>query len=133
MIEVGVLDKRLCSLAEDYITNQYYRVGSRSYAWEGEGDYSSDDLNVETGELPPSDVDSCSWWEVVSSKILSSEIDERNDKTGEYCIKVDAWIAVYSGNDDEEVDETIAPDIRTIYVQIDRDEEGDYHVVGTEE
>ncbi|MBD2415859.1 hypothetical protein H6H01_35135 [Nostoc calcicola FACHB-3891] len=115
------------------MTEQYCRVGSCSYAWDGGGDYTSDDLNVETGECPPSDADSYSWWEVVSCEILSSEINERNDETGEYCIEVDALVAVDSGNEDEEVDESITPGLRKIYVQIDRDEEGDFCVVGTEE
>jgi hypothetical protein len=39
------LDKQLCSLAENYIENSYYRVGNRSYAWTEENDYSSDEEN----------------------------------------------------------------------------------------
>ncbi|MCC5619143.1 hypothetical protein LC605_29490 [Nostoc sp. CHAB 5836] len=66
-------------------------------------------------------------------KIESSEIDDRNDETGEYFVTVKAWVAVSSGDEEEEVDKSVAPDLRTIYVQLDRDEEGDFCVVGTEE
>ncbi|WP_100901755.1 hypothetical protein [Nostoc flagelliforme] len=123
------LNKQLCSLAENYIENSYYRIGNRSYAWE-EKDYRSDDLDgdIVCGECPPSDADHYSWWEIVSC-----EIDDRNDETGEYSVTVKAWVAVSSGDEDEEVDKTVAPDLRTIYVQLDRDEEGDFCVVGTEE
>ncbi|MEH1797404.1 hypothetical protein [Nostoc sp.] len=127
------LNKQLCSLAENYIENSYYRVGDHSYAWTEENDYSSDDMSVVTGECPPSDADSYSCWEVVSCEIESSEVDDRNDETGEYSVTVKAWVAVSSGDEDEEVDKSVAPDLRTIYVQLDRDEEGDFCVVGTEE
>ncbi|MDZ8135177.1 MAG: hypothetical protein RM049_07710 [Nostoc sp. DedQUE04] len=133
-IAMSELDKRLVSLAEDYVTEQVYRVGDRSYAWE-ETDYRSDDLDgdVVCGECPPSDADHYSWWEVVSCEIESSEVDDRNDETGEYSVTVKAWVAVSSGDEEEEVDKNVAPDLRTIYVQLDRDEEGDFCVVGTEE
>jgi hypothetical protein len=128
------LNKQLCSLAENYIENSYYRVGNCSYAWD-ENDYRSDDLDgdIVCGECPPSDVDHYSWWEIVSCEIESSEIDDRNDETGEYSVTVKAWVAVSSGDEEEEVDKSVAPDLRTIYVQLDRDEEGDFCVVGTEE
>ncbi len=128
------LDKQLCSLAENYIENSYYLVGNRSYAWE-EKDYRSDDLDgdIVCGECPPSDADHYSWWEIVSCEIESSEIDDLNDETGEYSVTVKAWVAVSSGDEEEEVDKSVAPDLRTIYVQLDRDEEGDFCVVGTEE
>jgi hypothetical protein len=128
------LDKKLCLLAEDYITNKYYRVGNRSYAWE-EKDYRSDDLDgdIVSGECPPSDAESYSWWEVISCDIDSSVVGDRNDASGEYSVTVEAWVAVSSGNEDEEVDEKVTPELRTIYVQIDRDEEDNYCVVGTEE
>ncbi len=129
------LDKQICSLAEDYVINQHYRAGSRSYAWE-ETDYRSSDLDEEeivTGECPPSDAGHYSWWEIVSSEIEDSEITERNDETGEYSVTVNAWIAVSSGDEDEEVDENVAADLRSLYVQIDRDDEGDFQVVGIEE
>ncbi|MHC5733117.1 MAG: hypothetical protein ACYTXY_55630, partial [Nostoc sp.] len=84
-------------------------------------------------ECPPSDADYYSWWEIVSCEIESSEIDDRNDETGEYSVTVEAWVAVSSGDEEEEVDKSVAPDLRTIYVQLDRDQEGDFCVVGTEE
>lgn len=127
------VDDKLKELAEDYVINHYYRAGNRSYAWVEESDYTSDDMEVETGECPPSDADDYSWWEIISSGFHSSEIEDRDDETGEYCVKVEAWIAVSSGNQDEEVDENVAPDLRTIYVLIDRDEAGDYYVDGVEE
>jgi hypothetical protein len=128
------LDKKLCSLAEDYITNEYYRVGNCSYAWE-EWDDPRDDLSchVESSELTPGDTENYSWWQVISNEIISSQVSDRNDATGEYCVKVCAAIAVSSGSGDEEVDETVEPEECTIYVQIDRDEEGNFCVVGTEE
>lgn len=128
------LDKKLCSIAEDYVTNEYYLVGKCSYAWE-EKDYRSDNLDgdVVCGECPPSDAENYSWWEVVSCDIHSSMVDVRNHKTGEYSVTVEALVAVSSGDEEDEVDKSVAPDFRTIYVQIDRDEEGEYCVVGTEE
>ncbi|MBD2364892.1 hypothetical protein H6G36_27635 [Anabaena minutissima FACHB-250] len=128
------VDKKLKEIAESYVVNDYYRAGSRSYAW-SEGDYRSDELDDEVvcGECPPSDCDSYCWWEVISCDIQGSEVSDRNEQTGEYCVEVEAWVAVSSGNENEEVDENVTPDLRTIYVQIDRDEEGDFCVVGTEE
>lgn len=128
------LDKTLCSLAEDFVCNYHYRVGNRSYAWEEENDYSSDDLSVVTGECPPSDADRYSWWEIVSCEIYGSNVSDRNDETGEYCVEVEAWVAVCSGNEDEEEDENVTPELRTIYVQIYRDEKkDDFLIVGIEE
>lgn len=131
------LEQKLCKLAEDHITNEYYCAGNRSYAWD-EADYDSDDLdgNVVCGECPPSDADNYSWWEVTSSEIISSELTDRNDETGEYCVEVDAWIAVASGDQDEEIEdmeELPKPDCRTIYVHIQRYEDGDYGVDLVEE
>ena len=88
---------------------------------------------IETGECMPSDADYYSWWEIISSELHSSEIEDRSDETGEYCVNVQAWIAVSSGDQDDEVDENVAPALRTIHVQIDRDEIGDYYVAGVEE
>ncbi|MBE9208817.1 hypothetical protein IQ244_20180 [Nostoc sp. LEGE 06077] len=127
--------EKLKEIAESHVINHCYRAGSRSYVWTEE-DYRSDDLDgdvVVCGECLPSDADSYSWWEVISSEIHSSEVSDRNDESGEYCVEVEVWVAVSSGNEDEEVDETVSPDLRTIYVQIDRDEDGDFYVFGTEE
>jgi hypothetical protein len=129
------ITEKLKEIAESYVVNDYYRAGSCSYAWAEEDEYSGDleEESVACGECPPSDCDSYSWWEVVSCDIHSSEVSDRNDETGEYCVEVEAWVAVSSGNEDEDVDETVSPELRTIYVQIDRDEDGDFRVVGTEE
>lgn len=132
--EILELDKKLCSLAENYILNSYYRVGSRSYAWT-ENDY-EDDLeaeNVVSGELPPSDEENYSWWEIVSCDIHKSEVDDRDDEIGQYCVTVEAWVAVSSGGKDDEIDESVTPDIRTIYVHIKRDKEEGFFVAFTEE
>lgn len=128
------ITEKLKEIAETYVINDYYRAGSTRYAWTEE-DYRSDDLDgdVVCGECPPSDCDSFSWWEIVSCEIHGSEVSDRNDETGEYCVEVQAWVAIDSGNEDEEVDENVTPDLRTIYVQIDRDKDGDFCVVGTEE
>ncbi|MBW4644779.1 MAG: hypothetical protein KME23_17750 [Goleter apudmare HA4340-LM2] len=128
------LERKLCSLAEEYVENEHYRVGSHSYAWE-ETDYRSDHLdgNVVCGECRPNDAHHYSWWEVVSTEILDSEISECNDETGEYCVAVKALIAVSCGDEDEDVDEKAEPEECIIYIHIERDDEGDFCVVSTEE
>ncbi|HEY9803708.1 MAG TPA: hypothetical protein V6D25_25425 [Leptolyngbyaceae cyanobacterium] len=128
-------DKQICKLAEEYVVNEYLRPGSISYAWT-EKDYRSDDLDggdVVCGECPPSDCDDYSWWQVISCEIHSSEIEERNDETREYCVEVEAWAVVDSDSNEEDADETVTPELRTIYVQIECDGAGEYCVVGVEE
>jgi hypothetical protein len=74
---------------------------------------------------------------VKSCQILSSEINERDDDTGEYCVEVNVLIAVASGGRDDEpyedAYENITPDLHIIYVHFECDEEGDFCVVDTEE
>lgn len=131
------VDKRLCSLAENYIINGYARQGRISYAWE-EWEDPDDDLSsyTESSELCP-DVDYYSWWKTISVQILGSEINESNDETQEYCVEVNALIAVASGSQDDEIYtdayENVEPEPYVIYVHFERDEEGDFRVVGTEE
>lgn len=129
-------DKRLCSLAESYVKH-CYQLGGRSYAWEVESDSSSDDVIVVTSEHRPSDGEDYSWQEVKSCQILSSEINERDDNTGEYCVEVNVLIAVASGRKDDEpyedAYENVTPDLHIIYVHLECDEEGDFCVVGVEE
>ncbi|MGF1987873.1 MAG: hypothetical protein RMY62_008420 [Nostoc sp. ZfuVER08] len=132
------VDKKICSLAESYVEYNY-QVGSRSYAWEVEvdDDISSDSVSVVTSDLCPNDGEDYSWQEVKSCQILSSEVNERDDNTGEYCVEVSVLIAVASGRRDDEpyedAYEHVTPDLHIIYVHLECDEEGDFCVVGFEE
>lgn len=131
------LETKLLQLAEEYVKNEYLPEGEMAFAWEEWGD-EEDDTTARTvsGYAPPGDCDDYSYTQVVSNEILSSELTSRNDETEEYCVTVVANIAIASGSsddEDEEPEENIEPEERTIYVYIQRYADGDFGVEDAEE
>ncbi|OUL33112.1 hypothetical protein BV372_17350 [Nostoc sp. T09] len=129
--------QKLCQLAEEYIKEQYAPVGNRAYVWEKWTDELDDTTaHAVSGEAPPGDCDDYSWSEVTELKIISSELEERNDDKGEYTVLVTASMIVASGSaddDEEEDDDELEATEHDIWVYIERYPDGELEVVDAEE
>ncbi|MEA5516215.1 hypothetical protein [Nodularia sp. UHCC 0506] len=127
------LHEKLKTFAENYVTDVYAPVGQIVYYWEEWGD-PEDDTTCEgvSGFAPPDDR-SYTWSEVTQNTITGSFISDSDADSGEYCVGVAALIAVYEGTQDEDEAQILQAEQRTIYVNIHRDNKGDFSIADAEE
>lgn len=127
-------DAQLCSLAEEYVLQDYARPGDCTFFWE-EWDDPLDDTtaHIAAASLPPS-AGSYSWIETLDCKVLQSQVVERDDKAGEYAVQVDAEITLTSSGS-EESDEAgdAAPEPREIFCYLEFDDDGLLYVSNAHE
>lgn len=129
-----ISDKEACSIAEKYVSEEYFgSVGQTVYMWEEGSDEDWGGAEGCSGFAPP-DGKSYTTFLISDFKTTGSSILSREEVDGEAQIQVTVYCTTTQsdGNKGDEEDEFYEEE-RQIYCYLEQDEQGSWYVAEAEE